>query len=196
MAVTFTSARAILIIQATSLAAEATSAGLTSLATALTNLASEITANSDITEQEFFGGGTATSGPSAIYESAALVWSNILDTAASIISAHNSNVITTALETIATQTTTMAIQTTTLATKLTDIEAHQQRIRELGEGDGIHMIGPYEQFGFVSIYRSLIEEGKILAWRGAEPSEKDVAKALNDLGKYIEKIRANIPRSF
>jgi hypothetical protein len=58
------------------------------------------------------------------------------------------------------------------------------------------MIGPYEQFGFVSIYRSLIEEGRILKWREAEPSEKDVAKALNDLGKYIEKIRANIPRSF
>jgi hypothetical protein len=97
--------------------------------------------------------------------------------------------IATALETIATQ-------TTTVATKLTEIEEHQQRIRELGEGDGIHMIGPYEQFGFVSIYRSLIEEGKILAWRDAEPSEKDVAKALNDLGKYIEKIRTNIPRSF
>jgi hypothetical protein len=190
MAVTFTSARAILIIQATSLAAEATSAGLTSLATALTNLASEITANSSITEQEFFGGGTATSGPSAIYESAALVWSNILDTAASIISAHNSNVprdITTALETIATQ-------TTTVATKLTEIEEHQQRMRELGEGTGIHMVSPLEFINFISSYKYLIDGGEILKETTAL-SEKDLDKTYKRIDDYLRKIN-DLPKAF
>jgi hypothetical protein len=98
--------------------------------------------------------------------------------------------------TIATQTTNIATQTTTLATKLTEIENHQQRMRELGEGEGIRIISPFELFSFVTSYRSLIEEGRILKWRDAEPSEKDVAKALNDLGKYIEKVRTNIPRGF
>jgi len=104
--------------------------------------------------------------------------------------------IATALETIATQTTTIATQTTMLATKLTEIETHQQRLRELGEGEGIRIISPYELFGFVTIYRNLIEEGNILKWRDVQPTDKDVAKSLNDLGKYIEKIRVNVPRSF
>ena len=83
-----------------------------------------------------------------------------------------------------------------LATKLTEIETHQQRLRELGEGEGIRIISPYELFGFVTIYRNLIEEGNILKWRDVQPTDKDVAKSLNDLGKYIEKIRVNVPRSF
>jgi hypothetical protein len=76
------------------------------------------------------------------------------------------------------------------------METYQKRIKELSEGEGIHMISPFELFSFVTSYRSLIEEGRILKWREAEPSEKDVAKALNDLGKYIEKVRTNIPRGF
>jgi hypothetical protein len=97
--------------------------------------------------------------------------------------------IATALETIVTQ-------TTTIADKQTAMETYQKRIKELSEGEGIHMISPFELFSFVTSYRSLIEEGRILKWREAEPSEKDVAKALNDLGKYIEKVRTNIPRGF
>jgi hypothetical protein len=104
--------------------------------------------------------------------------------------------IATQTTTIATQTTTIATQTTMLATKLTEIETHQQRLRELGEGEGIRIISPYELFGFVTIYRNLIEEGNILKWRDVQPTDKDVAKSLNDLGKYIEKIRVNVPRSF
>ena len=97
--------------------------------------------------------------------------------------------IAVALETIATQ-------TTTIADKQTAIETYQKRLTELGEGEGIHIISPFELFSFVTSYRSLIEEGRILKWREAEPTDKAVAKALNDLGKYIEKIRTNIPRSF
>ena len=118
--------------------------------------------------------------------------------------------IATAAETIATQITTLATQVTTIATqatttatnttiiadKQTAMETYQKKMKELGEGDGIHVISPFELFSFVTSYRNLIEEGKILKWREAEPTDKDVAKALNDLGKYIEKVRNNIPRSF
>ena len=98
--------------------------------------------------------------------------------------------------TLASNSSTISSHLSTIAAKLTEIEDHQQRMRELGEGDGIHIISPFELFSFVTSYRSLIEEGRILKWRDAEASDKDVAKALNDLGKYIEKVRTNIPRSF
>jgi hypothetical protein len=99
-------------------------------------------------------------------------------------------------ERIATALETLATQTTTIAEKQSAIETYQKKLKELGEGEGIHTLSPYELFSFVTSYRSLIEEGRILKWRDAEPTEKDVAKALNDLGKYIEKVRTNIPRSF
>lgn len=99
-------------------------------------------------------------------------------------------------ERIATATEQLVVATEHISTKLTEIELHHQRIRELAEGAGIRIISPFELFSFVTSYRSLIEEGRILKWREAEPSEKDVAKALNDLGKYIEKVRTNIPRGF
>lgn len=74
--------------------------------------------------------------------------------------------IATALETIATNSTTIANQTTiianqatTMANMLVDIEAHQQKLRELGEGPGIHVVGPYEWLSMYSIYKLLIEQG-------------------------------------
>ena len=111
--------------------------------------------------------------------------------------------IATALGTIATNSTeiknslaTIATQTTTLASTLGEIEGHQQKLRELGEGPGIHIIGPYELVQFITSYRSLIEEGKLLSFRDNQPSEKEVSKALNDLGNYIAKIKQNIPKDF
>jgi len=83
-----------------------------------------------------------------------------------------------------------------MKTILADIESHQQKIKELAEGTGIHTIGPLEYVGFISTYRRLIEEGGILRWREFEPTEKDISKALNDLGKYVDKIQKNIPRAF
>ena len=224
MAVTFTSARAILIIQATSLADEATSAGLTSLATALTDLASEITANSSITEQEFFGGGTATSGPSAIFESAAIVWANILDTAANVISAHNSNVareiavnndstqgivsiayslgmienslstISGHSNTIADKQTAMSATQTTMATTQTTIEGHHRAIKNLAEGNGIHTISPLEFISFISSYRYLIEGGEI-AKELPTLTEKELDKINKRILGYLSKIN-DLPKAF
>lgn len=74
--------------------------------------------------------------------------------------------IATALGTIASNSTdiktslaTIATQTTTLATKLGEIETHQKKLKELGEGQGIHVISPYEWISVYSIYKSLIAQG-------------------------------------
>ena len=223
MAVTFTSTRAILAIQATSLAAEATSAGLTSLATALTDLSSEITANSSITEQEFFGGGTtgfsasggsvgsggSASGSGTDKDSAAIVWANILDTAASIISAHNSNVareiavnndstqgivsIAYSLGMIENSLGTISGHSNTIADKQTAMETHFKKIKELSEGNGIHTISPLE-FNFISSYRYLIEGGEITS--ETEPlTEKQLDKARKRISDYLSKIN-DLPKAF
>lgn len=98
--------------------------------------------------------------------------------------------------TLASNSSTITTHLSTIASKLTEIENHQQRMRELGEGDGIRVVGPYEIVQFVNTYRILVEEGKLLGWREKMPSDKEVSKALNDLGKYIEKIKQNIPKDF
>ena len=231
MPVTFSSTRAILAIQATSLAAEATSAGLTSLATALTDLASEITANSSITEQEFFGGGTTSfsasggsvgsggsaSGSGIDKDSAAIVWANILDTAANVISAHNSNVardiavntdstqgivsiayslgmIENSLSTISGHSNTIADKQTAMSATQTTIEGHHRAIKNLAEGNGIHTISPLEFISFISSYRYLIEGGQITS--EIEPlTEKELDKARKRISDYLKKIN-DLPKAF
>ena len=220
MAVTFTSTRAILAIQATSLAAEATSAGLTSLATALTNLSSEITANSSITEQEFFGGGStsfsgtggtggatptggSSSGTGTDKDSAAMVWANILDTAASIISAHNSNVAreiavnndsTQGIVSIAYSLGMIKNSLSTMSATQTTIEGHHRAIKDLAEGNGIHTISPLEFINFISSYRYLIEGGEITS--ETEPlTEKQLDKARKRISDYLSKIN-DLPKAF
>ena len=227
VAVTFTSTIAILAIQATSLAAEATSAGLTSLATALTNLSTEITANSSITEQEFFGGGTtsfsgtggtggatptggSSSGTGTDKDSAAIVWANILDTAASIISAHNSNVareiavnndstqgivsIAYSLGMIENSLGVISGHSNTIADKQTAMETHFKKIKELSEGNGIHTISPLEFINFISSYRYLIEGGEITS--ETEPlTEKQLDKARKRISDYLSKIN-DLPKAF
>jgi dTDP-4-amino-4,6-dideoxygalactose transaminase len=71
-----------------------------------------------------------------------------------------------------------------------------KKLKELGEDNGIRVVGPYEIVQFINTYRILVEEGRILGWRENMPSDKDVEKSLNDLGKYVEKIRQNIPKDF
>ena len=224
MAITFTSTRAILAIQATSLAAEATSAGLTSLATALTDLASEITGNSSITEQEFFGGGTTSfsasggsvgsggsaSGSGIDKDSAAIVWANILDTAASIISAHNSNVardiavntdstqgivsIAYSLGMIENSLGTISGHSNTIANKQTAMETYFKKIKELSEGAGIHTISPLEFINFIANYRYLVEGGEI-SKEVPTMTEKELDKINKRILGYISKIN-DLPKAF
>jgi hypothetical protein len=228
MPVTFTASRALLSTMATSLSAEATDAGLNNLATALTNLSTEIsTTNSEITEREFFGGGSTTfsatggaggaspsggsaSGSGTDNDSAALVWSSMLDSAANIISTHNSNVardiavnndstqgivsIANSVSMIENIFSTVSGNLSTMADKQTAIETYLKKLKELGEGDGIHMIGPYDWIGLISIYRLLVEQGSITE---DEKGLTDSAKALNveTLKKYLQKIKS-LPTNF
>jgi hypothetical protein len=104
--------------------------------------------------------------------------------------------IAASLSTIATNSTTVAGNTTIIAEKQTAMETYQKKLKELGEGEGIHIISPFEIFSFLTTYRILVEEGKVLEWREKQPTDKEVGKALNDIGKYVEKIKQNIPRSF
>ncbi len=106
------------------------------------------------------------------------------------------NRIATALETVASNSTSILEKLNTIAEKQTAMETYQKKLKELGEGEGIHTLSPLEFVGFITTYRRLIEEGTILKWREAEATDKEVAKALNDLGKYLDKIRQNIPRAF
>ena len=96
---------------------------------------------------------------------------------------------------IATSLGTMATNSTTMATKLTAIETYQKKMKELGEGPGIRIIGPYEVFGMISIYRLLIEQTKILD--SAEPaSASQIQAALAEVTRISGLIKNNIPKDF
>jgi hypothetical protein len=219
MAVTFTASQAMLSVQATALAAEATTAGLTSLATALSNLSTEITQT--LTEQEFFGGGTTTytggSGASGTdYDSAALVWTQTLNSAANIIQSRNSNFIKASLSAIETDVDTMSANSTTIkdkqttiadkqtviadkqtviADKQTAMETYQKKLKELGEGAGIHIIGAYDVFGMISTYRLMIEQAKVLD-NTDKATASQITAALAEVDRVSQLIKDNIPREF
>jgi hypothetical protein len=90
----------------------------------------------------------------------------------------------------------MATNSTTMATKLTAIETYQKKMKELGEGDGIHFIGPYEIFGLVSIYRMMIEQAKILESTGTTATPEQVTQALVEVRRLSELIKNNISKDF
>ena len=227
MAVTFTQTKALLQTMATTLSAESTIAGLTTMATGLTDLATEI--SQSVTESEFFGGGTTSytgtsGGTGTDYDSAALVWSQTLISAANIIQSRNSNFIKASISaietdidtmtsnsttikdkqtiiadkqtTIADKQTTIADKQTTIADKQTAMETYQKKMKELGEGPGIHFIGPYEVFGLVSIYRMMIEQAKILESAGTPAAAEQVAQALIEVRRLSELIKSNISKDF
>jgi hypothetical protein len=93
------------------------------------------------------------------------------------------------LATIATQTTTVASQTTTLATNSTTITG-------LATGTGIHIVGAYDVFGMLSIYRLLIEQAKILENSGTPATPAQITAALAEVTRVSQLIKSNIPRDF
>ena len=109
--------------------------------------------------------------------------------------ASNSTDIKNSLATIATQTTIIASRNTTIASALTNIESHQNKLRQLGEGPGIHIIGAYESFGMVTLYRLLIEQAKILD-SAETASESQVTAAITEATRIAQLIRSNVPREF
>ncbi len=81
-----------------------------------------------------------------------------------------------------------------LAEKITDIEDHQRKMRELGEGEGIHMTSPYEWFSLISMYRLFVEEGKVLDI-SEKLTDQEIALAKAAAITYIAKLK-ELPRSF
>ncbi len=174
--------------QATALAAEATTAGLTALATALTELSSEISTNiTGATDVEWIGAAAST-GLLSIYSQELQSAANTIRTKIDNTSASHLNTVKSNTTTMATNSTTVAANTTTMANMQTDMESHLQKLRELGEGPGIHFVGPYDWFGLISMYKLLIEQGKILENDTTlTPDQINSAKAVaND---FINKIK-------
>ena len=211
MAVTFTAAKTLLATQATLLAAEATASGFPTLSSDLTAFATEIAQS--VTEQEFFGNGSTSytgggGGTGTDNGSVALVWINLLESAASIIKTRNSSfsalklsdiatdidaiatdidAIATDIDTIASNSTTIKDKQTILADKQTAIETYQKKLKELGETTGIRSRGPFESWGNISTYKFLIEQGKILDQENAVSPEK-YAQALAAVQTYLNLI--------
>ena len=104
--------------------------------------------------------------------------------------------LTSLVSNISLKQTTIAEKQTTIAEKQTAIETYQKKMKELGEGPGIHFIGPYEVFGLVSIYRMMIEQAKILESPGTSVSTEQVAQALIEVRRLSELIKNNISKEF
>ena len=91
--------------------------------------------------------------------------------------------------------TTIAEKQTTIAEKQTAMETYQKKLKELGEGVGIRVIGPYEVFGMISIYRLLIEQAKILDTTESA-SASQIQAAITEVTRLAQLIRSNVPKEF
>jgi hypothetical protein len=103
--------------------------------------------------------------------------------------AAQTTIIATKTTVIADKTTIIADQTTTIATKLTAIETYQKKLKELGEGAGIHVVGPYDWLGLINVYKSLVEEGNILD-TSTNVSDAKIAESLATVNAYIARIKS------
>jgi hypothetical protein len=118
--------------------------------------------------------------------------------------------IATALETIATNSTsikndiasikddinTIATQTTTVASQTTILASNSSTITGLATGSGIHIVGAYDGFGMVSLYRLLVEQAKILDDTGGLASPEKIQASLSEITRVVGQIRSNIPKEF
>ena len=75
------------------------------------------------------------------------------------------------------------------------METYQKKLKELGEGVGIRVIGPYEVFGMISIYRLLIEQAKILDTTESA-SASQIQAAITEVTRLAQLIRSNVPKEF
>jgi hypothetical protein len=103
--------------------------------------------------------------------------------------------LTSLVSNISLKQTTIADKQTTIADKQTAIETYQKKIKELGESDGIRILGAYDAFGMVSIYRLLIEQAKILSTDESATPEQ-IQASIDEVERVVGLIRANVPREF
>lgn len=95
---------------------------------------------------------------------------------------------------IASDVSTVAANSTTIATKITEMEAHQNRIKELGETVGYRIKSPYEVFSMVSLYKLFVKEAQILELEDA--TEEERARALQRVLDYMQEFYNVIPREY
>ena len=88
----------------------------------------------------------------------------------------------------------MAANSTTVAEKVTAMETYQKRLKELGEGKGIHVVGPWEWVGMIAIYRLLVEEGKVLD-KTLDVTDEQMAEAMAKVNGYLAKLN-QFPTNF
>lgn len=201
MAIVYTKARALLAVQATALSAEATAAGLSALATALTDLATEITTNNGV------GGATDTEFAGTLFQ----IYTQELTSAAQIIRCKIENTIAGYTNTIQTKltsidTSTAGINTSTAGIKTdmdgikTDLDsfktdfdtmaANSTTMKNLAQGTGIHMVGPYDWIGFMSTYRLFVEQAKLSIDSTQNATPEQQAASLEILRSYITKVQS------
>lgn len=75
----------------------------------------------------------------------------------------------------------------TVASKMTEIEKYQKVLKELGETTGIHIRGPYEALGLVSLYKLLIEQANILE-NATGVDEQQKARAIAKAKQLIDQL--------
>ncbi len=98
--------------------------------------------------------------------------------------------------TIADKQTTIADKQTTIADKQTQMETYQKKLKELGEANGIHIVGAYDAFGMVSLYRLLIEQAKILDNTSGSATPAQIQASIAEVERVVGLIRDNIPKEF
>jgi hypothetical protein len=112
----------------------------------------------------------------------AINYSTLYDRMADALESIEANVasIKTTLNNIAGNTATIATEIATIDTSLSNINANLSTIRvnsttmaTLASGNGIHMVGPYDSYGAVSLYRLYVEEGEILKTGNYVSDEKE-----------------------
>lgn len=126
------------------------------------------------------------------YERIATALETIATNSATIASSISS--IETDIDIMTDNSTTIKDKQTTIADKQTAMETYQKKLKELGEDRGIHVVGPYEWLGLLSIYRLLIEQGKILD-ETENVDQTKVAESLQAVTQYLNKING-LPRQF
>ena len=141
---------------------------------------------------------TMTTAGTTTIADAAVDYSTVYATIATALStiATNSTSIKDSLATIATQTTTVASQTTTVASQTTTLASNSTTITGLATGNGIHIVGAYDVFGMLSIYRLLIEQAKVLENAGTTATPAQITAALAEVARVSQLIKSNIPRDF
>jgi len=83
---------------------------------------------------------------------------------------------------------TVVLNSEGIAYSLSELEKHQLRVKELSDGTGVHTVSPYDNFSLISIYKILVEQGKILDQTGNVDTVTQDA-AISAISDYVNKFK-------